>query len=193
MSQIIGVTWCNLFAAVLRKPRIKERSDLQQISGRNSRLKLLTACCGNMRYRVQVSPTRCVSSSCVYSNCLPDTCHGHTGCICERYVEEILGWNVWNWSVREWRFLTLSGYVPTLLLPRCHLLATIGQKLKLPRSKRFTVCQNSGIIAGRLLLKVEYTGQWQSHTGSPHLTGCSSPSATVSLKRDLVQRQMALS
>ena len=49
----------------------------------------------------------------IFSTLFADTWHGHTGWICKRTVEEILGWNVWNCSPREWRFLTLSGYVPT--------------------------------------------------------------------------------
>ena len=46
---LVFVICCKLVAAVLRRPRIKESKGFQQRLGRNSRLKLLTACCGYMR------------------------------------------------------------------------------------------------------------------------------------------------
>ena len=46
---LVFVICCKLVAAVLRRQGIKESEGFQQRLGRNSRLKLLTACCGNIR------------------------------------------------------------------------------------------------------------------------------------------------
>ena len=80
---------------------------------RASMVKLLRACCGNIRAGCRVSPTLCVSCSRVYSDCLQGIWRGCIGCICDCHVKEILGWNVWNRSARVSHAVS---YVPNPLI-----------------------------------------------------------------------------